>query len=128
MTQLSSILHVEDDADIREIARLALEMIGGLQVDQYAGGKAALDAAPSLTPDLLLLDQMMPEMSGEETLGKLREFDHLKTVPAIFMTAQTEDSSHALMARTDAIGFVTKPFDPMTLTDQLRDMLAEHDT
>nr|WP_255702865.1 response regulator [Roseivivax sp. GX 12232] len=117
-------MHIEDDADIQEIARLALEMIGGLTVTQYSDGTLALSDAETLSPDLLLLDQMMPNMSGEETLLALRNFPHLKDVPAIFMTAQTEDSSASLVERTGAVGFVTKPFDPMTLADQLREMLA----
>lgn len=124
MTALTTILHVEDDADIQEIARLALEMVGGLQVSQFSSGADAVDAAGDLAPDLILLDQMMPGMSGEETLYALRGHAHLKEVPAIFMTAQTEDSSAALVERTGALGFVSKPFDPMTLADELRAMMA----
>ncbi|MHA6326426.1 response regulator [Roseivivax sp. CAU 1753] len=124
MPELTHILHVEDDADIQEIARLALEMIGGLQVSQFASGADAVVMAPELTPDLILLDMMMPGMSGEETLTALRQVQGFEDLPAIFMTAQTEESSVALVERTDAIGFVSKPFDPMTLADELRAMLS----
>ncbi|SIT06160.1 Response regulator receiver domain-containing protein [Roseivivax lentus] len=125
MPALNTVLHVEDDADIQEIARLALEMVGGLQVHQFSAGQAAVAAAPSLSPDLILLDQMMPEMNGEETLAALREVPGYETLPVVFMSAQTHDSSAALVARTGAAGFISKPFDPMTLTDDIKALLKQ---
>ncbi|QFS85006.1 response regulator [Roseivivax sp. THAF197b] len=125
MTALTTVLHVEDDPDIQEIARLALEMVGGLQVHQFSRGADAVAEAPNLSPDMILLDQMMPDMSGEETLHALREVPGYDTLPVIFMSAQTHDSSAALVKRTGAQGFISKPFDPMTLTDELKAMLAK---
>ncbi len=123
LSVISSVMHVEDDEDILEIAKLALELVGGLTVQQFSSGTDAVANAADCTPDLLLLDQMMPDMNGEQTLAALRKFPHLKEVPDIFMCAKTVDSSERLMTTTDAIGFVVKPFDPMALADQLREIV-----
>ncbi len=124
MSALTTVLHVEDDPDIQEIARLALEMVGGLQVHQFSAGSVAVSAAPDLSPELILLDQMMPEMSGEETLYALRKVPGYEDLPVVFMSAQTQDSSAALVERTGALGFISKPFDPMTLTDQIKALMG----
>ena len=70
---LKKILHVDDDQDIRTITQMSLEMVGGFELQQCASGKEALIVAPQFQPDLLLLDVMMPEMSGEELWHKLME-------------------------------------------------------
>lgn len=126
MADLQRILHVEDDLDIQEIARLALVVVGGLHVDQFDVGSMAVASAVSCAPDLILLDQMMPEMSGEETLAALRKLPEMQDKPAVFMTAQTNDSSARLLQETDAVAVIPKPFDPMTLAQQLRDIWVQH--
>lgn len=113
------ILHVEDDPDIREIALIALETVGGLEVVQCASGKEALDRAPAAAPDLLLLDVMMPGMSGEETLLALRQMPQFAETTAIFMTAKAQPSEVEKLRQLGAAEVVTKPFDPMTLADQI---------
>ena len=118
------IVHVEDDRDIREIAKMALELAGDLQVTQFDCGEAAVGAAADVSPDLLLLDVMMPGMTGPETLAKLREFDHLKETPAIYMTARVQANEVDTFRNTGALGVIAKPFDPVTLGDQIRKMMA----
>ena len=118
-----NILHVEDDADIREIAKMALEMMGEFSVTQYDCGGAAVAAAASVTPDVLLLDVMMPDMTGPETLQKLRTFDHLANVPAIYMTARVQAGEIDGLKETGALGVIVKPFDPVALGDQIKDLL-----
>ncbi|MBU2981452.1 response regulator [Lentibacter algarum] len=119
-----NIFHVEDDRDIREITKMALEMAGEFQVSQYDCGDAALAAASDSTPDLFLLDVMMPGMTGPETLLKLREFDHLANVPAIYMTARVQPDEIEAFKKTEALGVIEKPFDPVTLGQQIMDMMA----
>jgi two-component system, OmpR family, response regulator len=70
---LKSILYVEDDGDIRTVAEIALVAVGGFELVICSSGKEALEKALSLTPDLLLLDVMMPEMDGPTTLEALRK-------------------------------------------------------
>ena len=86
------ILHVEDDADIREIAQLALGLSGDFEVVQSASGEEALLMVQAFIPDVLLLDVMMPGMTGRQTLERMREIPALEKTPAIFMTARAQNS------------------------------------
>ena len=119
------ILHIEDDMDIREIAKMALEMTGDFTVLQADCGEAGLVIAKDATPDILLLDVMMPRMTGPEALVKLREMDHLANVPAIYMTARAQAHEIESFKKTGAIGVIVKPFDPVTLGQQILEILQE---
>lgn len=118
------ILHVEDDVDIREIAKMALELTSGCEVVQCDSGEAALAIADEVRPDVLLLDVMMPGMTGPQTLAKLREFEHLANVPAIYMTARVQPGEVEDLKQAGAVGVIVKPFDPMTLAQQVTEILA----
>lgn len=120
MKQNPKILHVEDDADIREIAKLALEMIGGLTVVQCETGAEAISAAPLHTPDLFLLDMSMPDMDGVETMQALQKLPGMQNTPAIFMTARAQTKEHEALVASGAVAVITKPFDAMTLADEIR--------
>jgi len=120
--EIKKILHVEDDEDIQAIALIALETMGGFEVMQCSSGRDAVDKAPAFQPDLYLLDAMMPGMTGLETLAELRKDDSLGDVPAIFMTAKAQSSEVSEFLDSGALGVITKPFDPMTLADQIRDI------
>ncbi|HIG23379.1 response regulator, partial [Henriciella sp.] len=103
------LLHVEDDADIREIALMALELSGDFDVVQCETGEAALNQVQSYTPDVILLDMMMPGMTGRQTLEKMREMDSLRDVPAIFMTARAQPAEGEELKSLSAIAVVVKP-------------------
>ena len=117
---LQKVLYVEDDPDIREVAQLALELVGGLEVRMCASGEEAVAQAPGFAPDLLLLDVMMPGLDGPSTLARLREHPTLSSTPAVFMTAKVQPQEVAALRALGAIGVVAKPFDPMCLGDELR--------
>lgn len=123
---LPRVLHVEDDPDIREIALIALETVGGLEVAQCGSGQEALARAPELEPGLFLLDVMMPGMNGEETLLALRAIPQFANTPAIFMTAKAQPTEVARLRDLGALEVITKPFDPMTLADQLLEIWNRH--
>ena len=125
MERLQRVLYVEDDGDIRTIALLALETVGGLQVRACSSGADAVQAAPEFAPQLLLLDVMMPGMDGPTTLARLRELPATASVPVVFMTAKVQASEVEQYRALGAIGVITKPFDPMTLARQVQDLWAE---
>lgn len=117
---LNKILYVEDEEDIRTVAQLALETVGGLTLLPCSKGEQALQEGPDFAPDLILLDVMMPGMDGPATLAALRELDTLQDVPVIFMTAKVQPSEVQRYRELGALDVIAKPFDPMTLADQVR--------
>jgi CheY-like chemotaxis protein len=119
--ELRRILYVEDEPDIQAVAQLALEAVGGFEVKICSSGQEALQAAVVFNPDLFLLDVMMPGMDGPSTLGRLREISQLTTVPAIFMTAKVQPQEVAQLRSLGALDVIAKPFDPMSLAQQIRD-------
>jgi CheY-like chemotaxis protein len=117
-------MYVEDDPDIRAIAEIALEDVGGFTARLCESGAQALDAAPAFDPELVLLDVMMPGMDGPETLRALRELPGMAQVPVIFMTARLQRSEIEEYRCLGAVGVIPKPFDPMTLAEQISEILA----
>lgn len=117
---LREVLYVEDDPDIRAVAQMALEVVGGLKVCSCAGGREALQALMHCRPDVVLLDVMMPDLDGPATLALLREQPASRATPVIFMTAKAQGAEVDRFRALGAIGVITKPFDPMTLADQVR--------
>jgi CheY-like chemotaxis protein len=125
MDGLNRILHVEDDEDILMIARLALADLGGFEVLQCASGPEALEKAEGFAPDLFLLDYMMPGMNGMQTLEALRTLSPLSDTPAIFMTAKAMEMIEGEMEAKGVLGKITKPFDPVTLPEEIRRFWAK---
>ncbi len=120
------ILHVEDDLDIQEIAKLSLETIGGFEILQCESGKQALEEVKAFKPDLFLFDVQMPEMSGDTLYKAIKLMPGLESIPAIFMTARAQTQDIVALKELGALDVVTKPFDPMTLPDQIRAILARN--
>jgi two-component system, OmpR family, response regulator len=119
---LSKILYVEDEPDIQEVARMALELVGGFTVTICSSGEEALAAAADFDPDLLLLDVMMPGMDGPTTLLELRKIASLANKPAIFMTAKVQPHEVAEYKELGAIDVIPKPFDPMNLSANIQEI------
>jgi CheY-like chemotaxis protein len=117
---LRSILCVDDERDILEVAKMCLELVGGFEVTCCESGQAALEILARQTPDLILLDVMMPQMNGPETLTELRKLPHLKTVPVAFMTARVQAVEVKSYLKLGATGVIPKPFDPMQLSGEVR--------
>ena len=121
---LSRILYVEDEPDIRMVAQMALEAVGGFTVIACASGQEALSAAPTAAADLLLLDVMMPGMDGPSTLKALRAMPGTANTPVIFMTAKVQAAEVAMYRKLGALEVIPKPFDPMELSAQLQTIWA----
>jgi two-component system, OmpR family, response regulator len=121
---LDKILYVEDDPDIQAIAVMVLDAISGFNLEPCSSGSEALSKAVAFNPDLILLDVMMPGMDGPETLHALRQMPELAATPVVFMTAKVQPQEVQGYMNLGAVGVIAKPFDPMTLADQLREIWA----
>lgn len=121
------ILLCEDDSNIATIARLALETVGKNQVTLVTDGEMAFNFAIKSEHDLILLDDMMPKMSGVDVCAKLAEHKaqnpKAKFAPVIFMSANPQDKQVALHSHI-VVGYIPKPFDPMTLNQQISTLLT----
>lgn len=120
MTELKKILLVEDEPDIQTVAQMALETVGGFEVQVRGDGAQGVAAALEWAPDLVMLDVMMPSMDGPTALGKLRESEAGKRIPVIFMTAKVQKGEIQEYLDLGAVGVISKPFDPMTLAEQVK--------
>jgi two-component system, OmpR family, response regulator len=116
---LRRILFVEDDPDIQVVATMALESLGGFAVFACASGAEALSRFGEISPDLVLLDVMMPGMDGPATLTALRQLPS-GGVPVVFMTARVQAHEIARYREMGAADVIAKPFDPMTLAETVQ--------
>ncbi|MEM8996920.1 MAG: response regulator [Acidobacteriota bacterium] len=123
---LKRILLVEDEADIQTVARLALEDIGGFEVAVCASGEEAVERGPAFDPQLILLDYMMPGMDGRGTMEAFRSLPPLRVVPVVFLTARAQLDEVEEYHRLGAIEVIVKPFDPMTLAEQVEEIWSRH--
>lgn len=128
MSHPKRVVHVDDDEDMLTITRMSLELVGDFQVTQFSSAHEALENLSGLQPDLFLLDVMMPEMDGPQLLAELRKLDEYKNTPVVFMTAKAESSFQESPTCGGALACLTKPFDPLTLADQLNELLAKNST
>ena len=122
---LERILLVEDELDIQMVASMALEDLGGFQVEVCSSGREALEKIGVFSPQLILLDVMMPQLDGPGTLAELdRRLPDRP--PVIFMTARAQTSEVEEYRQSGAIDVITKPFDPMSLADTVLDIWQRH--
>ena len=120
MDELRRVMCVEDDPDIRMILDFSLRAAGGYEVRLCPGGPEALEQVEEFRPQLVLLDVMMPRMTGPETLLALRKLDVMRGVPVVFLTAKAmQDELESLLAH-GATGIIVKPFDPVSLPADIR--------
>ncbi|PZU09813.1 response regulator [Sphingomonas sp.] len=123
-----SVLYVDDDDDIRHVAALSLGLDPMLAVRVAASGREALEMIDAgWVPDVALLDVMMPGMDGMELLERLRARRETSAVPVLFMTARGRSADVADYKARGAVGVIVKPFDPLGLARQLRDVLDAQD-
>jgi len=119
---LERIMYAEDEPDIQAVAKLALEMLGGFQVLICGNGHEALAKVKDFAPDLILLDVMMPGMDGPTTLEKLRADPATAGIPVVFLTAKVQPAEVVQYQNLGALNVIAKPFDPMTLATQVRQL------
>lgn len=117
------IVLAEDEPDIQLVTRLALKR-AGFTVRVVNNGQEAVDAVREEAPDALLLDWMMPEMDGPETCRQLKADPSTAHVPVIFLTARSQESEIQRGLALGALGYITKPFDALTLGEQVKQLLS----
>ncbi|HEX3578000.1 MAG TPA: response regulator [Thermoanaerobaculia bacterium] len=116
------ILVIDDDNDIREVTRLSLQVTEEWNVTGANGGASGMLLALSAAPDAILLDVMMPGMDGPSTLRVLQQQG--VTIPVIFLTAKVQPADRQKFMQLGVRGIISKPFDPLTLGAQIREMLG----
>ncbi|ACQ79117.1 response regulator receiver protein [Beutenbergia cavernae DSM 12333] len=117
------VLVVDDDETIREVAQMALQLVGGWRVTTAPSGAEALRLAHMDPPDVILLDVMMPVVDGPSTLVRLRADPVTREVPVVFLTAKFTPGQAHEWSGSGLAGVIAKPFDPMTLADQVARLL-----
>jgi excisionase family DNA binding protein len=116
------VLIVDDDDRLREFVRVNLEM-EGYRVREAASAREGLDALEEQSPDLVLLDVMMPEMDGWEMLRQLHERHGVGAIPVIVFSGKVEEEAEDATSR-GAQAFIGKPFSPQTLIERTKAMLS----
>lgn len=113
------ILVIDDEERIQEVIQISLEILNGWEVLTASSGREGLLKAQNQKPDAILLDVSMPQMDGFATLEKLRSNPATQSIPVIFLTAKVQLADRQQFAKLGMAGVITKPFDPLTLAEQV---------
>src|SRR5262245_64637263 len=116
------ILVVEDDPDIAELVDRYLTK-AGFATDRVSSGRDALDAIAAKTPDLLVLDLMLPHLDGLEICRRVRANEQTASIPIIMLTARAEESERIVGLELGADDYLAKPFSPNELVARVRALL-----
>lgn len=122
MSELSRILIVEDDPSLVELLRYNLET-EGFDVSVARDGEGGLEAIDTQDPDLVVLDWMLPNMSGIEICRQMRQKTATRTTPVIMLTAKGEEQDRIRGLETGADDYIVKPFSPAELTARIKAVL-----
>jgi two-component system, OmpR family, response regulator len=118
------VLVVDDEEDVRYVARMSLGRVGNMTVIEASSGEEGVARAKSERPDFILLDMMMPGMDGAATFVALRASEETASIPVVFLTAKAMASEVQRLMDLGARGVVLKPFNPMTLARDVTAILA----
>jgi len=124
--RVSRVVCIEDEQEMIELVKLILsrqniEVVGAL------GGEEGLEKIEQVTPDLVLLDLMMPEMDGWEVYQKMKASETMRDIPVIVVTAKAQSIDRVLglhIARVD--DYITKPFGPQELLESVQKVIDKH--
>jgi DNA-binding response OmpR family regulator len=119
---MARILIAEDERDIRDLVDFTLTFAGH-EVFKVANGQEAVERAPEIKPDLILLDVRMPRMTGYDACRALKQMDAFKDVPVVFLSAKGQDAEMQSGLEAGATAYILKPFAPDELTRRVAEIL-----
>ena len=117
------ILLIDDENDIREVASLTLEATAGWEVSTASSGAQGIQKALAEQPEAILMDVMMPEMDGPTTFREMQKYHEIRHIPVILLTAKVQGVDQRRFSDLGVAAVLFKPFDPMTLAQQIADVL-----
>jgi CheY-like chemotaxis protein len=117
------ILLIDDEDDIRAVTSLTLEATAGWEVLTANSGASGIQTAMEEHPDAIVMDVMMPEMDGPTTFREMQKSPEISHIPVILLTAKVQGVDQRRFADLGVVGVLFKPFDPMTLAQQIATVL-----
>jgi DNA-binding response OmpR family regulator len=117
------VLVVDDERSIRLLCRVNL-VASGMEVLEASNGREGLELARRERPDLVLLDVMMPELDGWAVAGELAADEQTREIPIVFLTARADPADRRLGEQLGGVGYVVKPFDPVTIGEFVEEVLV----
>jgi CheY-like chemotaxis protein len=113
------ILIIDDEEDIREVASLSLEATAGWQVVTASSGARGIELAKQHQPDAILMDVMMPGVDGPTTFKQMQQTPEISHIPVLLLTAKVQGVDKRRFADLGVAAVLFKPFDPLTLAEQI---------
>jgi len=121
---MAKILIAEDERDIRDLVAFTLRFAGH-EVFAASNGEEAVELAPKVNPDLILMDVRMPRMTGYEACKILKEDPNLKDIPVVFLSAKGQENEIQQGLASGAEDYLLKPFAPDQLSSRVKMILAK---
>jgi CheY-like chemotaxis protein len=118
------ILVIDDERNLCTVIQACLENLGGWQVVTALSGSEGLSIAQTQQPDAVLLDVMMPDMDGVALFRELQTNPATQAIPVILLTAKVQSADLDQFAQLGVAGVIAKPFDPLTLSEQVASTLG----
>ena len=125
-TQLNHIFYIDDDLDILAVVKFALTKIGKFTVSTRSDGRLALLELASITPDLIMVDVMMPDMDGLTVISRIRTMPHLQRAPIVLTTASVQSADIDRYKALNVAGVLQKPFHSLDLVETIRGFWLQH--
>ena len=127
MALMHRVLIIDDEDDIREVAALSLEATAGWEILTASSGREGILVAVREKPEAILMDVMMPEMDGPTTFKQLQLNPETASIPVVLLTAKVQGADQRRFAGLGVAAVLFKPFDPLTLSSQISEVLGWHD-
>ena len=115
---------MDDEKDIREILRHAIELTTKWTVVEASDGILGLELVRRELPDAVILDVMMPRMDGREVFRQLRHDPSIKSIPVIFLTASLQKQDVRALQELGPVAILEKPFDPIEIVSDISRLLG----
>lgn len=123
-TKTKRVLFIDDEEDVRSLACFCIELEAGWEMLTASSGRAGIEIAEAEQPDAILLDAMMPDLDGLQTIAQLKANPKTQQIPVVFITAKAQASDRRRFYTAGAKGVINKPFDSLTLASQISGFLG----